>query len=115
MVNDLSSLTSRRAESKAVHNVIKPSLKENEKLSSRYTLCRGSALEGIVELSLEETICPLNLLLLTKLNLVVGERLTSTAVLTWTTLSLLYRALAGETPLALEEELLPLSTAQATN
>jgi hypothetical protein len=68
-----------------------------------------------VELSLEEAVGPLNLLLLTKLNLVVGESLTSTAVLTWTTLSLLYRALAGETPLALEEELLPLSTAQATN
>jgi hypothetical protein len=36
-------------------------------------------------------------------------------VLTWTALSLLYRALAGETPLALEKEFLSLSTAQATN
>jgi hypothetical protein len=115
MVNDLSSLATRRTETESINNVIKSSLQEYEKLSSRHTLCRSRSLEGVVELSLEEAVGPLNLLLLTKLNLVVGEGLTSTAVLTWTTLSLLYRALAGETPLALEEELLPLSTAQATN
>jgi hypothetical protein len=115
MVNDLSSLATGRTEAKSVNNVIKSSLKENEELSSCYTLGRSRALEGIVELSLKETVGPLNLLLLTKLNLVVGESLTSTAVLTWTALSLLYRALAGETPLALEEEFLSLSTAQATN
>jgi hypothetical protein len=68
-----------------------------------------------VELSLKEAVGPLNLLLLTKLNLIVGESLPSATMLTRTTLSLLYRTLAGETPLALEEELLPLSTAQATN
>jgi hypothetical protein len=115
VVDDLSSLTSRRTETKSIHNVVKASLKENKELSSCYPLCRSRALEGVVELSLKETVGPLNLLLLTKLNLVVGESLTSAAVLTWTTLSLLYRALAGETPLALEEELLSLSTAQATN
>jgi hypothetical protein len=36
-------------------------------------------------------------------------------MLTWTTLSLLNRTLASETPLALKEELLSLSSAQATN
>jgi hypothetical protein len=115
VVNDLSSLTSRGTETESINYVIKPSLKENKELRSCYTLCSRRALEGVVELSLKETVGPLNLLLLTKLNLVVGESLTSTAVLTWTTLSLLYRALAGETPLALEEEFLSLSTAQATN
>jgi hypothetical protein len=115
MVDDLSSLTTGRTEAKSVNNVIKTSLKEDEKLGSRNTLCRSSALKGIMELGLKKAVGPLNLLLLTKLNLVVGEGLTSTAMLTRTTLSLLYRALAGETPLALEEELLPLSTAQATN
>jgi hypothetical protein len=115
VINDLSSLTSRRTEAKSVHNVIKASLKENKKLSSCHALCSCCALEGVVELCLKETIGPLNLLLLTKLNLVVGESLTSPTMLTRTTFSLLYRALAGETPLALEEELFSLSTAQATN
>jgi hypothetical protein len=115
VVNDLSSLKTRGTEPKTIDDIIESSLKENQKLSSCYTLSRSGALEGVVELSLKKSVGPLNLLLLTKLNLVVGESLTSTAVLTWTTLSLLYRALAGETPLALEEELFSLSTAQATN
>jgi hypothetical protein len=36
-------------------------------------------------------------------------------MLTWPTLTLLNSALTSETPLTLEEELLSLSTAQATN
>jgi hypothetical protein len=115
VVYDLPSLSSRRTEPEAVNNVIKSSLKENKKLSSRYTLGARSTLEGVAELGLKKTIRTLDLLLLTKLNLVVGESLTATAMLTWTTLSLLNRTLARETPLALEEELLSLSSAQATN
>jgi hypothetical protein len=115
MVNNLSSLTTRGAEPEAINNVIKPSLQKNEKLSTGYTFGCSSTLEGVTELGLKESVRPLYLLLLSQLNFVVRKGLTSTTMLSWTTLSLLNRTLTCETSLALEEELLSLSSAQATN
>jgi hypothetical protein len=115
VIHDLTSLSARRTHSKLVHHVVESSLKKNEELCTSYSLSARCDLEGVTELTLEETVGTLNLLLLTKLNLVVGESLTTTAMLTRTTLTLLNSALTSETSLTLEEEFLPLSTAQATN
>jgi hypothetical protein len=71
VVNNLSSLTTRRSKTEAINNVIKTSLEKNEKFSSRNSLCARSKLEGVAELGLKKTVGPLYLLLLTKLNLVV--------------------------------------------
>jgi hypothetical protein len=115
VINDLTSLPTGRTESKLVHHVVEASLKKNEQLSTSYTLGACSDLEGVTELALKKSIGPLNLLLLSKLNLVVGECLTTTAMLTRTTFTLLNSALSSETSLTLQEELLSLSSAQATN
>jgi hypothetical protein len=111
VINNLPSLSPRGSKSQAVNNVVQPSLKQNEQLCTGHALSGGGPLKGVTELGLKESIGPLYLLLLTKLNLVVGESLATTSMLTWTTLALLNSALPGKTPLALEEELLSLSTA----
>jgi hypothetical protein len=115
VVNDLSSLTARRTESKTIYNVIEATLEENKKLSSCNTLRSSRAIKRVSELPFEKTVRTLNLLLLSQLNLEVREGLATTTMLSWSTLSLLDCALTCVATLALEEELLPLSATQATN
>jgi hypothetical protein len=115
VINDLSSLTARRAESKTIYNVVETSLEEHKKLCSCNTLRSSRAIKRVSELPFEKTVRTLNLLLLSQLNLEVRESLTTTTVLSWSTLSLLDCALTCVATITLEEELLPLSATQATN
>jgi hypothetical protein len=68
-----------------------------------------------METALEQSVDTLGLLLLSKLNLKLRERLSPFSVLSGATLTTLNCTLVGETALTLEEELLPLSTTKSAN
>jgi hypothetical protein len=108
-------LASRSTKPQTIHDVIKSALQENQQLCTGNSLLPSCTAERVAELTLKESVRPLNFLLLAQLNLEVRELLTSTTMLAWATLSLLYCTLSCVTPLTFEEELLPLSATQATN
>jgi hypothetical protein len=115
VADKLTSLPARRSDAEAIDYVVQSTLETNQQLRTGDTLGASCALEGVTELLLEHSVRSLYLLLLSQLDLEVRESLAPTSVLTWTTFTLLDRTLSRIATLALEEELLPLTTTQATN
>src|SRR5262249_18699830 len=77
VVHKLTSLTTRSRESRAIHAVIEPALKQKQKVLTRDSFLPCGPLEVISKLSFENEVDALNLLLFAELLAVTGERFTA--------------------------------------
>ncbi len=111
MTHELARLRTGHGEPKAIHNIIKAALEDHEQILARNALTLLSKLKVMGELSLEDAIKSLGLLLLTKLRAILTALFTRLAVLARSKVAADDRALAGIASIALQKELFTLAAA----
>src|SRR5262249_44398589 len=77
MVDQLPRLAPRGREARAIHTVIKPALKQKQQVFTRDASLPRSPVEVIAELSFENKVDALDLLLLAELLAISGQRLSA--------------------------------------
>jgi hypothetical protein len=111
--DELTCLCTRRGEAEAVHDVVETSLEHPQQLLARDARAARGLLVVAAELLLEEPVVAARLLLLAQLQQVLALLDAAAAVLTRRIRATLDRALLGETPLALQEQLHALAATDA--
>src|SRR5262249_2412313 len=115
VADQLSRLGSSVGEAHPEHHVVQPQLQLLEQILAGLTLCRGRAVVVAAELTLEQTVHPLHLLLLAQLHAVAGELHAPLAMLGGRIGAPLDRALIGVAAISLQIHLQIFSSADATN
>jgi hypothetical protein len=118
MAYQLSSLIPARGETQPENDVVQTSLQTNQEILASDTSSLGSTPEEIAELTLLEAIHPFHLLLLSKLEGIVGlfpSAGLSGSMLAWGIGSPVHWTFLGVALLALQEQLLPFPAAELTD
>ena len=113
VADELAGLRARGGEAEPVDDVVEPRLEHPQQLLARHAGALGRLLVVGAELGLEETVVPARLLLLAQLQQVLGLLDAAAAVLAGRVAAALDGALLRQAALALEEELHPLTAADA--
>src|SRR3954469_14397286 len=111
VADELASLAARGREAKTDEHVVEAPLEEGQQVLAGDPGLPRRLLVVVAELLLEHPVVALGLLLLAKLNAVLGLLLAPAAVVARRVRAPLDAALVGEAALALEEQLLPLAAA----
>jgi hypothetical protein len=111
VADELPGLTPRSTKAQAIDDVVESELEQRQQILARDALFATGDLVVVRKLLLENLVVAARLLLLAQLQQVLGLLDTTAAMLAWGIRPALDGALVGETPLALEEQLLGLAAA----
>ncbi len=115
VANELASFIAGIGETRSISDVIKTALKHREQIGARNALHVLRLLEKATELLLKHPVDALDLLLLTKLKAILRELDAALAMLARRITTTFERALLSEATVALQKELLILTTAKTAN
>jgi hypothetical protein len=112
---ELASIRAGVRKTGTINDVIETALEHREEMIPGDALHGAGLFEETAELTFHQSVHPLDLLLLTKLETVFGELNPTLAMLAWWISTTLESAFFGEAAIALKKELLVFAAANTTN